>query len=394
MFKIPQKYLIVNFIPPFLVSLFFWVSFLIIFQLFRIIGVVINKGVDIWVFLSIIGNIALSFFPIAVPLSIFFAVYFCLNKFSEDSEIIAMRSFGMTRFDLFKPFLITGIFLSFGMLALVQNIIPNAQRQYRNSVILLTSKGMMNEIKKGEFFTDIPKVILFAEDVTDEGNHLHNVFIQTKAESSKGERIIFAEEGILKKIIPTKSFGFPEVRLLLKKGSIFEGQGDTTNTVYFDSYDYPVISGGLRYHTIYRNTMMSSAELWKRMHDEEHLDSEIDEHRKRYGEESSTFKKKYNQIMATWYSYQIEFWTRIAAPVQCLLFVFLGFSLGIKKGRGDSRNTGLIAFSMIILYYGLYFTLLGAGQKGVLPTVFVPFVPAMALGGFGLYFYRKLSWNS
>ncbi|MCK5884632.1 MAG: LptF/LptG family permease, partial [Bacteriovoracaceae bacterium] len=298
MLKIPQKYLIINFIPPFLVSLFFWVSFLIIFQLFRIIGVVINKGVDVWVFLSIIGNIALSFFPIAVPLSIFFAVFFCLNKFSEDSEIIAMRSFGMTRFDLFKPFLITGIFLALGMMALVQNIIPNANRQYRNSVILLTSRGMMNEIKKGEFFTDIPKVILFAEDVTNKGNHLHNVFIQTKGEAGKGERIIFAQEGILKKIVPKKDFGFPEVRLLLKNGSIFQGKGDNTNTVYFKDYDYPVISGGLQYHTIYRNTMMSSGELWDRMNDEAKLKKELDAHRARYS--GSYLKKKIKQIRSTW----------------------------------------------------------------------------------------------
>lgn len=82
------------------------------------------------------------------------------------------------------------------MLGLVQEIIPNANRQYRNSLIFLTSKGMMNEIKKGEFFTDIPKVLLFAEDVTDKGNHLHRVY--TGRDDAGGERLIYAKEAFLK----------------------------------------------------------------------------------------------------------------------------------------------------------------------------------------------------
>lgn len=389
MLKITQRYLFINFIPPFLVSLFFWISFLIIFQLFRIIGVVINKGVDIGIFFSIVGNIALSFFPIAVPLSVFLAAFYTLNKFSEDSEIIAMRSFGMTKFQLFKPYLIAGVVVSLAMLGLVQEIIPNANRQYRNSIIFLTSKGMMNEIKKGEFFTDIPKVLLFAEDVTDKGNHLHRVFIQTKADEGE-ERLIYAKEGFLRKILPKEKLGFPEVRLELVSGNIFQTSKEDAHTIYFDRYDYPVISGGIKYNTIYRNSMMSSSELWKNMSDRGWMDEEIKEVAKSGGD----VEREKKNLLRKLYGIEIEFWTRLSTPLQTFVFLFLAFCLGIKKGRGDKGRAGTVAFLLIVLYYVLYFGLLGLAQRGRIPSLLVPFVPFTTLILIGQYYYRRLNWNS
>lgn len=389
MLKISQRYLLINFIPPFLVSLFFWVSFLIIFQLFRIIGVVINKGVEISIFLSIIGNIALSFFPIAVPLSVFFAAFYTLNKFSEDSEIIAMRSFGMTRFELFKPYLLVGAAISLAMLGLVQEIIPNANRQYRNSLIFLTSKGMMNEIKKGEFFTDIPKVLLFAEDVTDKGNHLHRVFIQARDDGG-GERLIYAKEAFLKKIMPKDTIGFPEVRLELLQGNIFQTEKDKANTIYFDSFDYPVITGGVNYSTIYRNSMMSSSELWQSIRDRSWMSDELNEAKIK----NADMQKEERRVLRKLYSIEVEFWTRLSTPMQTFVFIFLAFCLGIKKGRGDKGRSGTVAFSLVVLYYVLYFALLGVAQRGIAPSFLVPFIPFSLLLAIGQHYYRKLNWNS
>lgn len=388
MLKIAQRYLIINFLPTFLVSTFFWVSFLIIFQLFRIIGVIMNKGVDIWIFLSIIGNIAIAFLPIAVPISLFFAVYFSLNKLSEDSEIIAMRAFGMSPLELFKPYLITGIFISFAMFALVQNIIPNAQRQYRNSVIMLTSQGTMKSIKKEEFFTDIPNVILFAGDVRNKGNHLYDVFIQM--DSKEDNRVIVAKEGILKKIPSKQEYEFPEVRLLLKDGNIFSEGKESSSNIFFKEYDFPVFSGGFRLRTIYKRTMMSSAELARRIFSDDYYDKRLKEVAKERGTEIENVRKDIDKDMR---SYRGEFWSRLATPFQCLLFVFAAFCLGIKKGRGG-QGAGATAFGVIVLYYSLFFLLVGLSKKGTIPSFLVPIIPVTIVFILSMRFYKKLEWNS
>ena len=112
MFKVAQRYIAYNFLPPFLASCIFFVMFLLTFQLFKITRIIINKGVEFSVILELIGHIAISFFPMAIPLSALVATIYTLNKLCEDSEIMAMRSFGMSKFQLFQPLLILGILIS------------------------------------------------------------------------------------------------------------------------------------------------------------------------------------------------------------------------------------------------------------------------------------------
>ena len=92
MLKVYQRYLAASFIPPFLISLVFFVSFLLTFQLFRITKILINKAVEVQAVFELVGHIALSFLPLAIPISAYFATIFTLNRLSEDSEVIALRS--------------------------------------------------------------------------------------------------------------------------------------------------------------------------------------------------------------------------------------------------------------------------------------------------------------
>ena len=96
----------------------------------------------------------------------FFATIFTLNKMSEDSEIIAMRSFGMTKFKIYLPFLVVSLMLALTINSLYSVFIPKANAAFKNTIVKLTSSGMLSSIKSGQFFTDIPNATLFAEYVS------------------------------------------------------------------------------------------------------------------------------------------------------------------------------------------------------------------------------------
>ena len=156
MIKVTTRYLASHFVPPFLLGSIFFVSFLITYYMFRLINVLVSKDIEFLSVLLMLWNLSMSFLPLAVPLSVFFATIYTLNKFSEDSEIIAMRSFGLTRFDLYRPFLLLSILISLGVFGMYRTLIPQANGEFKNTVIRLTSTGMLNSIKPGQFFTDIP----------------------------------------------------------------------------------------------------------------------------------------------------------------------------------------------------------------------------------------------
>jgi len=372
MFKIVQRYLAFSFIPPFIISTLFFISFLLTFQLFRITKLVINKGVGFSTVMGLIGHIAMSFIPMAVPLSILFAMIFALNKLGEDSEIIAMRSFGITKFQLFAPFLILGIFISLAVFSLNQNIIPLSKRQFKNTIVRLTSKGMLTDIREGHFFMDIPKVTLFAEKVEDKGKKLRDVFIHLNNKDGKGEKVIFARKGILKKE-QIGEWSAPNLRLHLSDGNITKTftENNDVEKILYEEYEFPLLNEDYRPSLVEKDSTLTSRELIKLIREESKK------------QKPGVFDKSYIKS-------QMELWTRINTPFQCLIFILLGFVFGV--GRSKSKNTGAMVMFILVLYYVVFFTGISFAQKGFLPSSVAIFLPTFLALVVGIQSYRKLDW--
>ena len=130
MLKVTTRYLAANFIPPFMIGFVFFVAFLITFYMFRIISLIVTKGIEIGTVLEMVANLSVSFFPLAAPLAVFFATIYTLNSLSDDSEIIAMRSFGMTKFRIYLPFLVISLLIGGTIFALNSVYIPKANANF------------------------------------------------------------------------------------------------------------------------------------------------------------------------------------------------------------------------------------------------------------------------
>jgi lipopolysaccharide export system permease protein len=296
-----------------------------------------------------------------------------MNKLSEDSEIVAMRSFGLDKFQLFKPLLIFGIIMSIFVFAVGQKIVPYSQKRFRNQLIKLTSKGVLTDIKAGHFFTDIPEVTLFAKDVFKKGEILGDVFIHAIDKKKFMERIIFAKKGILTKT-KVGEWEIPDLRMHLSDGNIIQRYLGKKNVekILFKDYEFPLFNENSAPGLIKKDSMRSFSELIEIIFNKEKRNADIESVRRA----------------------ELEFWTRINTPILILLFIFLGFNLGIKKGRGRSRNTSSLAFAILVLYYALFFLGVSIGQKGQINTAFAVLFPTFLLLVINTYFYKRMDWMS
>lgn len=383
MLKINQRYLASNFIAPFILSTVFFVVFLLTFQLFRITRIVINKGVSVDIVLELVMHIAVSFLPMAIPLSALFASIYTLNKMSEDSEIVAMRSFGVSKWSLCYPFMLMGVFLSLSIFMLNINLIPMSKTKFKNTIIKLTSRGMLTNIKAGNFFTRIPGVTLFAEEVDETGKKLKDVYINQSNKEKGTESIILAKRGSLIKKTMGK-WGVPTLRLHLEDGNIVKTKvsGNTIEKIVFKEYDFPIISGGSLNSLVSKASMKSNNELSKVIALEQKEFDETPKNKRSKGMIKSLMKLK------------LEYWSRFNTPIQCLVFIFLGFGLGIKKGRGRGKSTGLAGILVLIGYYVLFFVGVTLARKGMIAPVLVVFFPSVISFIVGLRFYKKIDWAS
>ena len=266
MLKLDQRYLSASFVPLFLLNFLFFVGLLIIFKLFRLVPIVVNKGVKSSIIVKLLGDISLSFLPAVVPLAIFFSIIYVFNRFARDSEIIAMRSLGITKMHFLAPFLFLGGLIGGTVFTLGMETIPHAKFRFRNTVIQLTNKGLLTDIRPNQFFMDIPNVILFAENVQAKGTKLTNVFINVSTNSGKGleEQSIFAKRG---RLIRQSSEGLdpPVLRLYLTDGSITKTltSGNSVEKTIFKEYYFPLFRNQKLSEILTKIGMKSQEELKK-----------------------------------------------------------------------------------------------------------------------------------
>lgn len=389
MIKVTTRYLASNFIPPFAIGFLFFVAFLITFYMFRIISLIVNKGVELGTVMGMVSNLSVSFFPLATPLAVFFATIYTLNRLSEDSEIIAMRSFGITKFKIYLPFFLTSLLIAATIFSLNSVYIPKANANFKNTIVKLTSTGMLTSIKSGQFFTDIPNVTLFADSVSEDGNNFKEVFLHAKDKNNSEQRIIFAKEGSLIKLYADE-WHPPSLRLHLTDGNIVKinENGSQVEKIIFQQYDFPVFSADFGSTLLDKDSMKTNQELiasikTKTMDYEKSLKTPV----KDEAEAHLRFEAKKSLIKS-----KIEYFSRFVSVPQIMLFTLLGFSLGIKKGRGKAGNNTLYATISLLGYYAIYFLLVSLAQRGVIIPEVASFTPSVLLFGVSLYFFKKLDW--
>jgi lipopolysaccharide export system permease protein len=386
MLKVTTRYICAQFIPAFLAGFIFFVAFLNTFYMFRLLGMIVNKGLDFLTVLQMIFNLSISFFPLAAPLAFFFSTIYVLNRLSEDSEIIAMRSFGMTRFKIYFPFLLISLVFSIGLNSLYSVLIPKANADFKNTIVRLSSNGMLSSIKSGQFFTDIPNATLFAQHVSEDGNSFEKVFLHLKDKSSDEQRIILANSGSLIKIY-SNEWRAPSLRLHLNEGNIIHinKTEDRMEKVLFKEYDFPIFNSEYISQNLDKDSMKTNTEL-KKLLNEKYI-----KWQNGILDKTVSSNEKF-ELRKSYYKTGNEYYSRYVTFTQIMLFVLVGFSLGIKKGRGNSRGNSVIAIAVLLGYYTIYFLMISFSQKGLIDPRITNFGPSLMLLIVGIHFYRKLDW--
>jgi lipopolysaccharide export system permease protein len=341
-----------------------------------------SKGIELVNVLELIGHISISFLPMAVPLSALFAAIYTMNKLSEDSELVAMRSFGLSKRTLITPFIVLSFLIASVIFVLNANLIPHSKTQFKNTLIKLTSRGLSADIKPGQFYTEISNVTLFAEKVSAGATKLEGIFILLNKDGT--EQVIAAKKGALIKQ-DLGDLRTPMLRLHLQNGNISKiYDNGKVEKIIFDQYDFPIVSGGNLPGFVSKDSMKSSTFL------KTEIESKENELRSIQDKDSGKFR----QIKGSLPRSKLELWGRVNTPIQVVIFVLLGFCLGIKRGRGRSKSSGWTGFAILLGYYTIFFLGLSLAKKGIVPAYLSVFTPTVIASFLTVYYYKRVDWQS
>ena len=343
-------------------------------------GFAVQKSVEWLTIIELIGHICISFFAISLPLAGLFAMIYSMGKLSDDAEIIAMRSFGISKYKLFQPYFLLSI--AIGLLALVMSsdLIPYSQSRFKNQVVRMSSKGALSEIKAGEFFTEIPSITLFANIVKNDGELLEEIFIYEK----KNEQVNVISAAKADFIVENKDDQNKQVSLKFKfyDGNLFQYKGNEIDyqKVNFEIYEMPIDNKEFTVGSVSKDSMLSNKELKKKISS---LENKV-----------SKNSKNRSDILKDIAKSKIELFTRYNTPIQFFIFVLVGFSLGIKKMRGQKNNASYFGILFLLAHYFLFLGGVGAANRLTIPVELAIFGPTFISLCFGFYLFRRMDWAS
>lgn len=374
--KLYQLFLAANIIVPFLLSTIFFISFLMTFEMFRILQLMSSDDISFIFIISLMFDISLTLLPMAIPLSLFFSIIFTLGKMSADSEYVAMRAAGLTKFKILTPFMIVSFLVSINIYFINQQLIPNAHRKVRTKINIISSASLIQGIKSGQFFTAIPNITMFPASMDNETLKLEDVYLNLFSPKEKEEKVIWAKEG---KILHEKNneTGLESFKLRLLNGNITSIKTDQNiEKILFQEYELPISEKKFNYTPSTKEIMMGKAEL-----------NDFIAKGPKAAKKKGFSKKEYLKA-------KFEYWNRLNSPLQTIIFAFLGFGLGVVGNRGKKKNSSGKAILFLIGYYIVYFTLINIIRDNNLPIILSVIVPSGIILFFAIRYYKGLDWLS
>lgn len=368
-----SRLLLANLIAPFFGIMIFLVSFMLTFQVAKILALLSGQDIGIVETTKLILSICVNFFPLVTPLSLFFASIYCFYRLSSESEFIAMRSFGYSNKSLFIVLFIFSFTAGLTLYFLNQETIPRAKAYFVVKLQELKSKKIFSQLNEGQFYTEMRGLVFFAETFDRDSFTMRNVFAEIQSKSNKGYQVVMAKSG---KFEWDRTDGRENVlNVILKDGNMNSyGFGDKVQKVLFQTYKYPVVFEDVRMDEMNKGSAMTRSELNR------FLKLSPQELKKR-----KATSEDYNRAL-------LEFYDRWNTPILCVLFSFLGMLLGVSHFRSKGRNIAIWSLGSLMLYFGTYFFLVGLARKGDIAAILSITIPMLLLSGTVIYLSRRFNW--
>jgi lipopolysaccharide export system permease protein len=207
------------FIGPFLAT--FLISlFVLVMQFFWLyIDDLVGKGIDFKTLAYLTGVVAVTWVPLALPLSLLLSSIMTFGNLGETFEIVAIKAAGIPLLRFMRPLLIVTVFISGIAFLFANNIIPVAQLKLAAiKYDIIVSKPAF-DIKEGVFYNKIDGYVLKLGKKDKDDSTIHNVLIYKKNYGLR-DNLLLAESGIMRVTADKKSLEF-----ILKNGWSYEEKG-------------------------------------------------------------------------------------------------------------------------------------------------------------------------
>lgn len=361
--KIVHRYLFREILIPFIVGLSVFTFVLLIARLMKLLELVVNRGLPPSTVLQLFSYILPAFLEVTVPMAMLLAILVALGRLSADSELIALRSCGLSLYQLVPPIALFVLMATLATAWLSGSVRPWGNRMLRSALWDIARTRASAGLRPQVFNDDFPGLVIYTEHIDPTSDALQHVLIAD--DRSPGERnIIFAQQGYM--------LSDPDAQTLTLQ--LATGWIHTVDTKKQSEYQTDFETYGVQLDL--RDTVTATR------------DKERDPKELSFGELQAVIAAK----SAAGKPYQgelVEFHRKLSIPFACVVFGLVGIPFGITSARAVRSRGFALSLGLIFTYY----IFLSAGQalaeQGMLPAAVGLWLPNVFFFGLGVIVFRR-----
>ncbi len=235
MLKTLDRYLVKEMSAPFLLSIFVLTFLILIHQLFRLMELAIDKGVDFISIAKIFLYLLPSFFLVTLPMAMIFTSVTTFHRLSLDNEIVALKSAGIGMRRLMYPVFFFSLFVALLTLTMGLTAQPWGGTSFKSLALNLLKRNAFVTLEEGRFNGVFENMVIYVESMPT-FTEMNGVFIYD-ARKPGMPILVTAQKGIL--VTDTENHA---VELHLKNGSLHRRGENSPNhhRMTFSTYDFKI----------------------------------------------------------------------------------------------------------------------------------------------------------
>lgn len=337
------------------------------FQALRLAEFLIVHGIPGVIVIKLSLLLVLSFLPMALPVAFLISVLTGFGRLSADSELVAMKANGISLERMAFP--VFGFSVVVIIISLLLNLewVPWGERTFKSLLIKVSNTKVASAVKEGTFTSGFFDLLVYADKVDQNTNTLNRVFIYDERNPSRPVTVV-ARRG---QILPVKTESELGAAVMFK---LFAGNIHSND---LETEQYQKIDFGT--YRLYLNILegRDTAALKPKMMAYSSLTNELD---------ARGLQMERKRELET------EFWRRYTVALSPLVFVFLGMGFGTIRTRSVRSGAVLIAFLIVMLYWGMQAIGISFATKGHIPPWIAMWAPNIILAFVGAVSFKKSAW--
>ena len=361
--KIVHRYVLREILIPFGLGLSLFTFVLLIARLLKLIELVVNRGVPLANVLRLVAYIMPAFLEVTLPMAMLLAVLVAFGRLSADSELVALRSSGLSLYQLILPVAIFSLLATGATAGLSLYARPWGNSSLQSALYEMARTRASAGIKPQVFNDDFPGLVIYTEGVDATTDQLHHVLVADERDSRE-HNTIFAREGTM-----ISDPAAQTVTLQLRDGFIHttDMAGDAEYQTNFQTYDVNL------------DLQQVFAGAPRRGPDPKELT--LGQLRQVIASKRAEGRPLGPELVA----YHRDF----SIPFACVVFGLVAIPLGVQPVRAARSRGFAVSLAMIFAYY----VLLSAGQalaeQELVPAAFALWLPNLVFAAIGVYLFRQ-----